>query len=172
MKIPLCVKCLWWLDFIMLRISVGRKFTDRLLKCVVRVQWTKGFRGSGVGCSKEARQICVTRNELGALNSSSGEVRASFVLFRPCSACLSLVCPSQEFVGRPQSEECPRETVRCAGVAERFGGYLFFFRLGHITGTSALIYMATVFRCSLMSVPTCCSEDFNFLELFLPLTGS
>jgi hypothetical protein len=42
------------------------KFKGRLLKHMVNVQWTTGTWGNGVGCSKKAGLMCMTRNEVDA----------------------------------------------------------------------------------------------------------
>jgi len=105
-----------------------------LLKCVVRVQWTMGFRGSGIGCSKVARQICMTRNELGARNSSSGKVssilRTLPNLHHVLFTCLSIsrICWPATVGGVTK-----RQNTLCRSGWEAWR-WPFFFRRGLIKG--------------------------------------
>lgn len=47
--------------FLMIKMFVRRKFTSRLLKCTVKVHWTKEMWGDGIGCSEKARQCAAAR---------------------------------------------------------------------------------------------------------------
>jgi hypothetical protein len=57
--------------------------------------------------------------------------------------------------GWPDPEECPRDKSH-AGVAEKLDGDLFRQRN---TQADPLIYVATMWRSSLMYIPTDCSKD-------------
>lgn len=102
-KIPLQRKCAWWYSFKVLKTFARWKFTGRLLKCVLKVKWTKGMWGSGICCAKKARQRATAcRNaRVGGYTRIARTVqvenfRASSLQSGTCAKWSSLVSPPQE----------------------------------------------------------------------------
>jgi len=84
---------------------IRRKFAGRLATWIVKVQWTKGIWGNGVGCSKKGRQcatarrhlyLCLTRT-VQAVNCWAFRTRS-----QTFTKLLSNVSPSQEIFGRSE----------------------------------------------------------------------
>ena len=174
MKIQLPLKYSQSYNFQTLKIFIWQKFTGRLLKCMVKVQWKKGNVWKQCHFFKEDRTNMHNKEWSECMNSSGGKFSSILhTVLSPHQVINHMFLHPKNFFCKPESEEWPRDKRRCACKTGWKPWRWTFSTVACLSWlrsmTSSLIYVAAIWSSSIILVSTCCNADIlkKFFKMLL-----